>query len=93
MEESDYWGFDILQWWKNSSSRFPILAKMIGRVVETYKSSFSPAIIEALVCIWDWLCKPSKDINVEKDGTQFDEIGGRKLTYESSRRSFLLLYI
>ncbi|KAK1429679.1 hypothetical protein QVD17_11894 [Tagetes erecta] len=96
-EESDYRGFDILQWWKNSSSKFPILAKMAkdilaiqissvaseavfsmaGRVVETYRSSLSPAIVEALVCTRDWLCKSSKDINVEEDWAQFDEIGAQ----------------
>ncbi|KAK1424689.1 hypothetical protein QVD17_20024 [Tagetes erecta] len=96
-EEPGYRGFDILQWWKNSSSKYPILAKMAkdifaiqissvaseaafsmaGRVVETYRSSLSPAIVEALVCTRDWLCKSSKDINVEEDWTQFDEIGAQ----------------
>ncbi|KAK1419517.1 hypothetical protein QVD17_28690 [Tagetes erecta] len=103
-EEPGYRGFDILQWWKSSSSKYPILAKMAkdifaiqissvaseaafsmaGRVVETYRSSLSPAIVEALVCARDWLCKSSKDINVEEDWTQFDEIGALTSNIQST---------
>ncbi|XP_076922873.1 zinc finger BED domain-containing protein RICESLEEPER 2-like [Bidens hawaiensis] len=69
IEEPDYEGFDILEWWKASSSKYPIVAKMAkdilaipvssvalesafstgGRVVEPYRSSLAPSLVEALI--------------------------------------------
>jgi hypothetical protein len=62
--------FDILNWWKVNSSKFPILAKIArdvlaipittvasesafstrGRVLDPFRSSLAPRMVEALVC-------------------------------------------
>ncbi|XP_057759636.1 zinc finger BED domain-containing protein RICESLEEPER 2-like [Arachis stenosperma] len=67
--------FDILNWWKVNSTRFPILGNMArevlaipvstvasesafstgGRVLDPYRSSLTPRMVEALVCTGDWL--------------------------------------
>ncbi|XP_072081116.1 zinc finger BED domain-containing protein RICESLEEPER 2-like [Arachis hypogaea] len=67
--------FDILNWWKVNSTRFPILGNMArkvlaipvstvasesafsngGRVLDPYRSSLIPRMVEALVCTGDWL--------------------------------------
>ncbi|XP_052116465.1 zinc finger BED domain-containing protein RICESLEEPER 2-like [Arachis duranensis] len=66
--------FDILNWWKVNSTRFPILGNMArevlaipvstiasesafstgGRVLNPYRSSLTPRMVEALVCTGDW---------------------------------------
>ncbi|XP_075490956.1 zinc finger BED domain-containing protein RICESLEEPER 2-like [Primulina tabacum] len=79
--------FDILQWWKVNSPRFPILSRLArdilaipvstvasesafstgGRVLDAFRSSLSPRIVQALVCTQDWLRLDSKPICVEED--------------------------
>lgn len=79
--------FDILQWWKINSPRFPILSKMArdilaipvstvasesafstgGRVLDAFRNSLSPRIVQALVCAQHWLRLDSKPICVEED--------------------------
>ncbi|XP_076913513.1 zinc finger BED domain-containing protein RICESLEEPER 1-like [Bidens hawaiensis] len=101
IEEPDYEGFDILQWWKASSSKYPIVAKMAkdilaipvssvasesafstgGRVVEPYRSSLTPSIVEALICTGDWIGTSSKKI-INESPTDFDAIG--KEIYEKA---------
>ncbi|XP_072054279.1 zinc finger BED domain-containing protein RICESLEEPER 2-like [Arachis hypogaea] len=69
--------FDILNWWKVNSTRFPILGNMARevlaipvstvvlesvfsterRVLDPYRSSLTPRMLEALVCTGDWLKK------------------------------------
>ncbi|XP_027364699.1 zinc finger BED domain-containing protein RICESLEEPER 2-like [Abrus precatorius] len=65
--------FDILNWWKLNSSRFPILASIArevlaipvstvasesafstgGRVLDSYRTSLTPKMVEALICTQD----------------------------------------
>ncbi|KAM0873836.1 hypothetical protein ACQ4PT_037807 [Festuca glaucescens] len=70
--------FDILDWWKLNTLRFPTLSKMArdvlaipvstvtagssifsagtgSRMLDEYRSSLRPEIVEALVCAKDWL--------------------------------------
>jgi hypothetical protein len=63
--------FDILSFWKGNEFRYPEVAAMArisistvasestfsigGRVIDQYRNSLKPDIIEALVCTRDWL--------------------------------------
>jgi hypothetical protein len=73
--------FDILNWWKVNSTKFPILAQIArivliifittvasesafstgGHVLDPFRSSLAPIMVEALVCAQNWL--RSKPIN------------------------------
>ncbi|KAL0401880.1 UNVERIFIED_CONTAM: Zinc finger BED domain-containing protein RICESLEEPER 2 [Sesamum latifolium] len=86
--------FDILNWWKVNSYRFPILSKIArdilavpvstvasesafsisGCVLDAFRSSLSPKIVQALICAQDWLCMDSKPINVEEDLYEIETI-------------------
>ncbi|KAL0294926.1 UNVERIFIED_CONTAM: Zinc finger BED domain-containing protein RICESLEEPER 2 [Sesamum radiatum] len=86
--------FDILNWWKVNSHRFPILSKIAsdilavpvstvalesafstgGRVLDAFRSSLSPKIVQALICAQDWLRMDSKPINVEEDLSEIETI-------------------
>ncbi|KAL2252491.1 UNVERIFIED_CONTAM: putative AC transposase [Sesamum indicum] len=79
--------FDILNWWRVNTQRFPILSKMArdvlavpvstvasesafitgGRVLDTFRSSLSPKIVQALICTQDWIRKDFKPISIEED--------------------------
>ncbi|PWA46371.1 zinc finger BED domain-containing protein RICESLEEPER 2 [Artemisia annua] len=83
LEGDDY--FDILNWWKLNSPRFPIVSKMAkdilciqvstvasesafsasGRVLDPYRNSLSPSIVEALVCTQDWIRTSSRNITMD----------------------------
>ncbi|XP_076919699.1 zinc finger BED domain-containing protein DAYSLEEPER-like [Bidens hawaiensis] len=67
--------FNLLEWWKVNSPRFPILSLMArdlfvipvstvasesvfstsGRVLDPYRSSLTPRIVESLICTQNWL--------------------------------------
>ncbi|KAK4394389.1 putative AC transposase [Sesamum angolense] len=86
--------FDILNWWKVNTQRFPILSKMArdvlavpvstvasesafstgGRVLDAFRSSLSPKIVQALICTQDWLRKDSKPISIEEDLSDLSEL-------------------
>ncbi|XP_016508463.2 zinc finger BED domain-containing protein RICESLEEPER 2 [Nicotiana tabacum] len=77
--------FNILSWWKASSSKYPIVSKIArdvlsilistvasesafstgGRILETYRSSLSPKMVEALICTQQWIRLPSKECKFE----------------------------
>ncbi|XP_031127642.1 zinc finger BED domain-containing protein RICESLEEPER 2-like [Ipomoea triloba] len=79
--------FDILNWWKINTSRFPILSQLArdvlvvpistvasasafstsGRVLDAFRSSLTPRIVEALVCAQDWMRLPNQPISVEEN--------------------------
>lgn len=85
--EDERKNFDILQWWKENSPRFPILSRMArdilavsvstvalkaafstgGRVLDAFRSSLSPKIVQSLVCAQDRFQYDSKPINMEED--------------------------
>uniref|UniRef100_A0ACD5YB27 Uncharacterized protein n=1 Tax=Avena sativa TaxID=4498 RepID=A0ACD5YB27_AVESA len=76
--------FDLLNWWKVNSLRYPVLAKMArrfltipassvssestfstgGRVLDDYRSSLKPYMVEALVCGGSYIKGAHKDLNV-----------------------------
>jgi hypothetical protein len=77
--------FDILDWWKKNSSRFPMIARLArdvlsipistvasesafstgGRVLDDFRSSLTPFMVEALICTQDWLRRASPITNEE----------------------------
>ena len=90
-EDSD--DFNILEWWKVNSPRFPILSHIArdvlaipistvaseaafstgGRVLDPFRSSLTPRIVEALVCTQDWSRRSSK-VNVEESLEELEEL-------------------
>jgi hypothetical protein len=76
--------FNLLEWWKVNSLRYPVLAKMArrfltipassvssestfstgGRVLDDYRSSLKPYMVEALVCGGSYIKGAHKDLNV-----------------------------
>ncbi|XP_075524051.1 zinc finger BED domain-containing protein RICESLEEPER 2-like [Primulina tabacum] len=72
--EEEKKNFNIMQWWKDNSPRFPILSRMArdilavpistvaseaafstgGRVLDAFRSSLSPKIVQSLICAQDW---------------------------------------
>ncbi|XP_076886745.1 zinc finger BED domain-containing protein RICESLEEPER 2-like [Bidens hawaiensis] len=89
--------FNLLEWWKVNSPRFPILSLMArdlfaipvstvasesvfstsGRVLEPYRSSLTPRIVESLICTQNWL-RDSSTLSIqlltEEDWNTIQEI-------------------
>lgn len=83
LEEPDA-KFNLLDWWKVNSLRYPLLAKMArrfltipassvssestfstgGRVLDDYRSSLKPDMVEALVCGASYIKGSHSDLNV-----------------------------
>ncbi|XP_031124229.1 zinc finger BED domain-containing protein RICESLEEPER 2-like [Ipomoea triloba] len=58
--------FDILNWWKiNTTSESAFSTS--GRVLDAFRSSLTPRIVEALVCAQDWMRLPNQPISVEEN--------------------------
>ncbi|KAJ0780625.1 putative HAT dimerization domain, ribonuclease H-like superfamily, hAT-like transposase, RNase-H [Helianthus annuus] len=92
--EKDSGNFNLLEWWKVNSPRFPILSLMArdlfaipvstvasesvfstsGRVLDPYRSSLTPRIVQSLVCTQDWLRDGSTSIQGLLDEEDWDTI-------------------
>ncbi|KAL7614242.1 hypothetical protein Lser_V15G05176 [Lactuca serriola] len=93
--EEDSSMFNILDWWKVNSPRFPILSLMAKdlfaipvstvaseyvfstsrRVLDPYRSSLTPKIVESIICTQDWLRGGISDnIDFEQDWENLQEI-------------------
>uniref|UniRef100_A0A7N0V537 BED-type domain-containing protein n=1 Tax=Kalanchoe fedtschenkoi TaxID=63787 RepID=A0A7N0V537_KALFE len=86
--------FDILGWWKNNLSNYPILALIVkdvlaipvstvasesafstgGRVLDPFRSSLSPMMVQCLVCAQDWIRSSPSPINVEDSLNEVEEL-------------------
>ncbi|KAL4586566.1 hypothetical protein LXL04_011203 [Taraxacum kok-saghyz] len=76
--------FDILVWWKMSTSKYPVLAMMArdvlaiqvstvasessfstgGRVLDSFRSSLDPTMVEALICCQNWIRSSSLTLDM-----------------------------
>nr|GEW41308.1 hypothetical protein [Tanacetum cinerariifolium] len=76
--------FEILNWWKVNSPRFPILSLLArdvmeitistmasesvfrtsGRVLDAFRSSLTPPVVESLICTQDWFRENSMLMDV-----------------------------
>ncbi|CAN1278856.1 Zinc finger BED domain-containing protein RICESLEEPER 2 [Linum perenne] len=92
--------FNVLDWWKLNSHRYPILSQMArdvlvvpilivssesafstgGRVLDAFRSSLTPRIVEALICTQDWLRADSRAPSIEEDQLDIDKIDEGKLS-------------
>ncbi|KAJ9542123.1 hypothetical protein OSB04_028629 [Centaurea solstitialis] len=103
--------FDILQWWKMNSARFPNLSRLArdvlalpistvasestfctsGRVLDSFRSSLTPKIVEALLCTQDWLRGPFEPVSVEENIEELekfeDEMKNLKIGTSSTTKS------
>ncbi|CAN1303262.1 Zinc finger BED domain-containing protein RICESLEEPER 2 [Linum perenne] len=66
--------FNVLDWWKLNSHRTG------GRVLDAFRSSLTPRIVEALICTQDWLRADSRAPSIEEDQLDIDKIDEGKLS-------------
>lgn len=45
-----------------------------GRILDAFRSSLTPRMVQAVVCAQDWLRSHSKDVSVEEDIAILEEI-------------------
>ncbi|KAL0404407.1 UNVERIFIED_CONTAM: putative AC transposase [Sesamum radiatum] len=45
-----------------------------GRVLDAFRSSLSPKIVQALICTQDWIRKDTKPISIEEDLTELEVV-------------------
>lgn len=111
--EEDGDKFNILEWWKVNSSRFPVLSHLArdvlaipistvasesafstgGRILDQFRSSLTPFMVQALVCTQDWL-RRSISVNDEEDTAELakleeallEEINGLNISKNSSNK-------
>ncbi|CAN1337980.1 Putative AC transposase [Linum perenne] len=51
-----------------------------GRVLDAFRSSLTPRIVEALICTQDWLRADSRAPSIEEDQLDIDKIDEGKLS-------------
>ena len=105
--------FNVLEWWKKNSSRYPILALMAkdalaipistvasesafstgGRVLDVFRSSLTPTMVEALICGQDWLKASTFLKNYEEDFQELEEIEKGLYIFLNSTLCFLLISV
>ncbi|GKB14705.1 zinc finger BED domain-containing protein RICESLEEPER 2-like protein [Tanacetum coccineum] len=98
--------FDILNWWKVNSPRFPVLSLLArdvlaipistvasesvfstgGRVLDAFRSSLSPPVVESLICTQDWFRENSMMLDVAEN---WDEIQKIEEARERGKQCFL----
>ncbi|XBI83867.1 hypothetical protein VPH35_092303 [Triticum aestivum] len=111
--EEDGSKFDIREWWKVNSSRFPVLSHLAldvlaipistvasesafstgGRILDPFRSSLTPFMVQALVCTQDWL-RGSIAVNDEEDTAELtkleeallEEINGLNISKNNSNK-------
>ncbi|KAI8550983.1 hypothetical protein RHMOL_Rhmol06G0149200 [Rhododendron molle] len=86
--------FNILEWWKVNSFKYPILSEIArdalaipvstvaseaafstgGRVVDQFRSSLSPKLVECLICMQDWLRATPLPFEVEENVEEMQEL-------------------
>ncbi|GKB73573.1 zinc finger BED domain-containing protein RICESLEEPER 2-like protein [Tanacetum coccineum] len=86
--------FDILNWWKVNSLRFPVLSLLArdvlaipistvasesvfstsGRVLDAFRSSLSPHVVESLICTQDWFRENSMMLDVAENWDEIPKI-------------------
>nr|GEW70397.1 hypothetical protein [Tanacetum cinerariifolium] len=91
-DESDK--FDILNWWKVNSPRFPVLSLLArdvlaipistgvsesvfstgGRVLDAFRSSLNPPVVESLICTQDWFHENSMMLDVAENWDEIQKI-------------------
>ncbi|GKE05188.1 zinc finger BED domain-containing protein RICESLEEPER 2-like protein [Tanacetum coccineum] len=91
-DESDK--FDILNWWKVNSPRFPVLSLLArdvlaipistvaseyvfstgGRVLDAFRSSLTPPVVESLICTQDWFRENSMGLDVAENWDEIQKI-------------------
>ena len=85
---------DILGWWKENSSRFPMLANMArdilaipittvasesafstsGRILDDFRTSLTPFMVQALVCTQDWLRRSTDPYDIKENLEELEEL-------------------
>ena len=102
---------DILGWWKENSSRFPILANMArdilaipittvasesafstsGRILDDFRTSLTPFMVQALVCTQDWLRRSTDPVDIKENLEELEVLEkGKKISQLVNTFVFLL---
>ena len=83
--EEDTKGFDILKYWKDNSTRLPLLSR--GRTLDDFRSSLTPTMVERLICANDWL-RGCNSISVEENAKDLskleEELVGQDITEDTN---------
>lgn len=95
-EDSHNLHFDILGWWRNNCTKYPILSLIAkdllaipistvasesafstgGRILDPFRSSLTPKMVEALICTQNWLQSSIRDreLHVSIDASDIQDL-------------------